>query len=385
MHWDQVIGQENIVALLQRAVSSDRVAHAYLFHGPDGVGKRSVALALSRVLQCSGCTTETTCRPCSKILRLVHPDVQILLPQPSDAEPEDVAERLKLMAKDAYQDVDFVRAPAIVRTGSASSSKQAFYAVERIAGTLGHTMNLSPREGTYRIAIITDCETMRVQAANAFLKLLEEPGSQTVFVLTTSRLDLVLPTIQSRCQRIAFPPLSSKDIATELARRDGVATERANTAASMANGSFTRARALAQDEDLGRDRALVLDILRFAFTGNIERQAEIVETLAREGREQVKNLLSLMLSWIRDLGLYRVLGAEAPIVNIDQRSSVERFCRNVPDADLEAMASLVEEARRMIEGNVHQRVLLITLTQALGKAMHGPHEGRLYVPLTTAA
>ena len=385
MHWDQVIDQKDIVELLKRAVSSDRVAHAYLFHGPDGVGKRAIAIALARALQCGGCTPQTTCRPSSKIMRLVHPDVQVLLPQPSDAQPQDVFERLSLLAQDAYQDVDYVRAPTIRRQGASKSIKQAFYAVERIAGTLDHTMRLSPREGTYRIAIITDCDAMRPQAANAFLKLLEEPGARTVFILTTSRLNLVLPTVLSRCQRISFPPLSSEIIAGELARRDGLAPELASTVASMANGSLTQARALAQNEELGHDRALVLDVLRYAFTGDIKKQAEIVEALSRRNREQIKNLLTLMLSWIRDLVLYRGLGADAPVVNIDQREHIIRFCHNVGHADLEAMASIVAEARYMAECNVHVRVLLIALTQALGKAMHGPHDGRLYVPLTNVA
>ena len=97
MPWSDLIDQRRVTETLQRAVAGGRVAHAYLFYGPDGVGKRAVALELARTLQCEhgGDTACGTCSACTKVSRMMHPDVHVLLPYPSDADPSDVAERLQ--------------------------------------------------------------------------------------------------------------------------------------------------------------------------------------------------------------------------------------------------------------------------------------------------
>ena len=196
MSWRNLIEQPRVVETLQRAVASRRVAHAYLFYGPDGVGKRAAALAFAQTLQCEqgGDDACGACRACDKVSRLIHPDVHVLLPHPSDADPADIAERLRRLAEHPYAAVDFVRRPSL-KDATAASNKQAFYAVGRINAELRQSMSFRPMEGRYKVVIMTDADLMRIEAANAFLKLLEEPGPQTVFILTTSRPDRLLPTI----------------------------------------------------------------------------------------------------------------------------------------------------------------------------------------------
>ncbi|RMF60029.1 MAG: DNA polymerase III subunit delta' [Bacteroidetes bacterium] len=384
--WDHVIGQERVVTALQRAVDEGRVAHAYLFHGPDGVGKRAVALAFAQALQCEreGARPCGQCGPCEKVRRLIHPDVHVLFPQPGDADTDDVAARLARLAENPYAAVDFVRRPAL-DDPTKTSNKQALYTVARINEDLRRAMSFKPVEGRYKVAILTDVERMRVEAANAFLKLLEEPGPQTVFVLTTGRPDLLLPTIVSRCQRLRFDVLEPEAIAQALAERAGREGGEAQLLARMAGGSFTRALDLAENEVLLEDRAFVLAFFRHAYTRRIDPLADLVEQAARMSRERFKGVLALMLGWIRDLVLYRTLGPEAPLVNVDQQDAIARFCTNVPGADLEAMIGLVEEAIDLVERNVHLTLVATTLALALGRAMHGMPEERLYRPLTETA
>ena len=153
----------------------------------------------------------------------------------------------------------------------------------------------------------------------------------------------------------------------------------------MADGSYSRALDLAQNEDLLADRQMVLNYFRLAYVGSgpqhAAKLADAIEEMARLGRERLKSLLDLMLRWMRDLALYRVLGGGAPLVNVDQREAVERFCKNVPDADLEAMARLVEDAIELAERNVQLPLTLIVLADALGRAMRGQAPEHLYTPL----
>ncbi len=386
--WETIIDQQRVVTALRGALARRRVAHAYLFHGPDGVGKRATALAFAQALQCTRAETPPCgrCLPCDKVRRMLHPDVHVLFPHPGDADIRDVAKRLQRLAENPYAAIDFVRRPAL-DDPTKTSNKQALYTVARINEDLRRAMSYKPVEGQYKIAVLTDAEQFRTEAANAFLKLLEEPAPQTVFILTTSRPDLLLPTVLSRCQRFRFDPLDATAIARALVAREGLPPDTADTIARMADGSYTRALDLAENAELMESRTLVLTFLRLAYsssTDGVDKLIDLIEQLGRMGREQMKGLMGLMLSWLRDLLLYRTMGDNAPLVNVDQRASIRKFSENVRNADLEAMVGLVEEATYLIERNVHLHLVFTALAQALKQAMHGPHSGRLYLPLAEA-
>ncbi len=383
MSWGLVLDQERVVDSLQRALANQRVAHAYLFYGPDGVGKRAVGLSFAQALQCSSSSAPPcgTCGACQKVQRLLHPDVHVLMPQPSDADENDVGARLQRLAEQPYAAVDFIRRPSLT-DATKSSNKQAFYSVGRIHEDLRKPMSFRPLEGRYKVVILTDAELMRTEAANAFLKLLEEPGPQTVFVLTTSRPDRLLPTIVSRCQRLRFTSISVQAIEQALVERDGLAKDTASALARMADGSYMRALELSESADLVENRSLVIDFMRFAFQLGRGKNPELIDELSKYGRERVKGILRLMLGWIRDLLLYRTLGAEASLVNVDQQEAIHGFCKHVPHADLGALTDLVTEALELVERNVHLVLVLTTLAQTMGYAMKGPHDGRLYIPLS---
>ncbi|MFT5143360.1 MAG: DNA polymerase-3 subunit delta' [Rhodothermales bacterium] len=383
MGWDTIIGQTRAVSTLQSAVSSGRVAHAYLFHGPDGVGKRAAALALAQALLCTGSSTPCgVCGPCEKVRRLIHPDLHVMIPQPNDARSEDIQERLQLLVSEPYATIDYVRRAKLDEVAS-SSGKQIQYSVGRIRHDpdappstgipLRRTMSFRPVEGRYKIAVLTDADLLRREASNAFLKILEEPTAQTVFILTSSRPDRMLPTILSRCQHVRFDRLEISQIVSGLTDRSIMDAESAEAVARMADGSFGRALDLASSEDLMAARGEVLTFLRQAFRvwTAADKMAEQVERLSRHGREQVKFVLELMLGWIRDLALVRVLADKAPIVNIDQKEEIRKFALSLPDANPEIMAQLVEECIVRLERNANPRLLLTVLAQGLGDAMHG--------------
>jgi DNA polymerase-3 subunit delta' len=387
MAWTDVIDQERVVTTLRRALSQDRIAHAYLFHGAHGVGKRAVALAFAQALQCTqrdGPDACGACPPCRKVARMVHPDVHVLFPYPKGTDEDDIAARIQRLGEDPYAAIDYVRRPSL-SDPSETSNKQVMYHIDRVHEDLIRPMSFKPLEGRYKVALLTDVEHMNESAANAFLKLLEEPPPRTVFILTTSRPDRLLPTILSRCQRLRFDPLSPKAIETALVERRGLDPDRAAMLARMADGSFSHALDLAGNEELMDNRALVLDFFRAAYTQRVDPLDDLINQVASKGRERVKGMLRLMLRWIRDLMLYRAMGEDAPLVNVDQREAAARFCDNLPDAELDAMVHLVEDAVELVGRNVRLGLVLRVLAYRLGRAMRG-HEGtRLFVPLPEAA
>ncbi|MFK7847052.1 MAG: DNA polymerase III subunit delta' [Rhodothermales bacterium] len=388
MVWSEIINQRRVIKALKGEISQHRVAHAYLFHGPDGVGKRAVALALAQALQCkephsgeAGKTTACgTCSACLKASKMMHPDIHVLFPYPTDAKPEDIAERLRYFGENPYAPFDYVRRPSLSDPGKISN-KQAIYTVSRVSEELRRSMSFKPVEGPYKIVILTDVEAMRLEAANAFLKLLEEPTGATLFILITTRPDRLLPTITSRCQRLRFDTLHADDISKALEDRTELDTTKAQMLARMANGSYSRALELSENEELLGNRQLVLDFFRLSYTQNTDKISDIIQQMNGLGRERLKGLLKLMLSWVRDLMLFKVTGNDELLVNLDQLQTIKLFCEKVPNAQIEAMAGLVEEAIELIGRNVQVNLVLTVLANGLYRAMQGTEEDRLYIPL----
>lgn len=174
---NQIRGQDRVVELLRRAIAQDRVAHAYLFCGPAGVGKMTTALALTLALECTeapgqGCGQ---CNACDKVAAGIHPDVQIL-------ERQGAAQIIP---------IETIRTQVIPRLG------------------------LPPHEGAARVFFVEEAVALHGASANALLKTLEEPPPRTHFILCTTAPDQLLPTIRSRCQRVSFAALSA-DLRAEL-------------------------------------------------------------------------------------------------------------------------------------------------------------------------
>lgn len=389
MAWSSVLDQDRVVQTLRRALAQERVAHAYLLHGPDGVGKRAVAYEMARALQCPEQADEAcdACPTCRKTRRMVHPDVHINLPHPwseeQNRDEEDMGERIRRLAENPYAAVDYVRRPSL-SDPSETSNQQVYYRIEQVRQDIIQPMSLARGEGQYKVNILIDAEKMREEAANAFLKLLEEPPPQTVFLLTTNRPEQLLSTILSRCQQLRFDPLLPETIEQALVEREDKDPEAASMLARMADGSYSRALELAENETLMTSRELVLDYFRAAYTQKVEPLDRCIQELKSQGRERVKSVLRLMLRWMRDLLLYRTMGEEAPLVNVDHKEAVARFCDNLPDADLEGMVTLVEEAMGLAERNVRIALILTALAHGLARAMRGREVEALYVPLSEA-
>ena len=389
MAWSSILDQERVVDTLRRALGQERVAHAYLLHGPDGVGKRAVAYEMARALQCPEQRDEAcdACPTCRKTRRMVHPDVHVHLPHPwsqeKDRDEEDIGKRIRRLGENPYAAIDYVRRPSL-SDPSETSNQQVYYRIDQVRQDLIQPMSLARGEGQFKVNILIDAEKMREEAANAFLKLLEEPPPKTVFLLTTNRPEQLLPTILSRCQRLRFDPLLPETIEQALIEREDMAPDPASTLARMADGSYSEALELAENENLMTSRELVLDYFRAAYTRKVEPLDRCIQELQNQGRERVKNVLQLMLRWMRDLLLYRTMGADAPLVNVDQKEAVARFCDNLPDADLQSMVVLVEEAVELAERNVRVPLLLTALAHGLSRAMRGQDVDALYVPLSEA-
>ena len=372
MALESIIGQARVRSSLQRTLASGRIAHAYLFHGPEGCGKAAAALAFARILQCvqpadgDACGA---CTACQKAARGMHPDIHVLMPVTRDTDDEERGRRIQLLYQDPYQPADLQSLPNLDGRSNVTN-KQIIYSKENVADWLQRPMSYHRVEGRYRVAILLAADKMRTEAANAFLKLLEEPGERTVFLLLTDRVDHLLPTIFSRCQQIRFDPLEREDVETALRQR-GSEPALAGMVARMSGGSVRRAIALAADEDLMAVRDLVMEYLRRSYEGKGSTMVALVDQMTRPGRESVKFQLDLLLGILRDMMLMQQTGQSDLVVNIDQIESLTKFVTKLPQARLDLMIRSVETTMMLVERNVNVRLALITLSRSLAAGMLG--------------
>lgn len=283
-----LIGQARAIHLLQQGLRAGRTPHAYLFAGPEGVGKRTAALALAQALNCEegmaradGCGT---CLSCRKIAKGLHPDVQVIEPA------------------GATMKIDQVR-------------------------TLEADAALGLYEGKRKVFILDRAEKMTEQAANAILKTLEEPPGRSVLILLTTTPSALLPTIVSRCQTVTFSSLPDEALQTYLVQR-GLDQNDARLVVSFSRGSL--GRALSQDvATLTSSRDLFLEQVEQAFRDGPAAMIETAEKRAKD-RDTVQQQCELLSAWLRDLMVARVSRGQEWLVNRDRGEAVVRRSQELP-------------------------------------------------------
>lgn len=369
--WKRVIGQQRVKNILLAALRTQRLPHAYLFVGNEGVGKDAVALELARVLHCEQKGDEACdrCPSCIKMNSLQHPDVHFITALPrgkneqdedapldklSDADIEVIQEQLRLKAQNPYHRIAIPRANVI----KISSIRQIRR--EAVLTKMG--------EGK-KVFIISNAEDMGPEAANTILKTLEEPAGDTLLILTTARPDALLSTIVSRCQRVRFDPLTETEICAALMERQGVSEDRASLVARLAGGSYVAALELLET-DLAALRRDVVDFVRTALSNNRVHLAAHIEKLAADrDREFVVRYLRLMAIWFRDAF---VLLHGGRIINLDQQEDLKRFTAKFGTADLHYALAALDHAISLIYKNGYIPLVLLQLAVKLRRAILEP-------------
>jgi len=339
--WSEGIrGHERAKRMLAAALERDRIAHAYLFSGPEGVGKRGLAVRFAAAV-IGGAESGGSGAVASRVLAGVHPDV-IVYRLPAEAETLGV---------------DQVR-------------------------ELEQEIARSPFEAPRRVVVVDESHRMTESAANAFLKTLEEPPARCVLVLLADRLSRLPDTILSRCQSVPFGPLPEDVVRAHLTGEEGVDPADALWLAAYAEGSIGRAVRLA-GAGLAAVRGEVLERLDRGGRGFGLPGASVLASWAREGgrsaseiRRRARIVLDLIAILLRDL---LVLAEPAPAVrlyNPDQQAKLAALASRYEAASLEDLLERTFRARESIDRNANVDLVLdhlgLSFEQGLGAASTAP-------------
>jgi len=344
MTFSSIIGHDRPVSILKRAIQNDAVAHAYLFSGEQGIGKRLTARAFAAALSCQaagpagGCGV---CSSCRKVASGAHPDVRVVMP-----ESQDEQLLATLNSKEAAKASDDIKIDQIRRAQE--------------------SISLKPSEGQKKVLIVDGAEAMNDAAQNAFLKTLEEPPGDSLIILISAMPQSLLPTIRSRCQELKFQPLPRPVLAAVLQERRGLDAGDAWFAAALSRGSLGRALDMdVQKEKADREQVLALwDGLKGMRNDEILALADGVA----KDREGFDRILDIGIEWLRDLLVYQETGDERLLVfagAIDRiRNEQGRFSlhKSLRDIDLFILS------RDMLERRVSAQLVVENLFLKLGRA-----------------
>lgn len=374
-------------ASLGRAVDAGDLPGSLLLHGPRGIGKQRLALWLGQLLLCDAPEPGEPCgrcRACRLTDRLEHPDLYWFFPLPRPRSSGS-AERLAAALEDARaEELSARRAEPlydVVRDGATGIYLAQVKTIRQVA-------TAPPAMAKRKVVVVGDAERMVPQesspaAANAFLKILEEPPARTHFVITASDPEALLPTILSRVLRVRMRPLSEDDVASFLTEFRGVDDEGATAAARLAEGSIGRALGFLPGADgepgpldaLRRDAWLLLKAAAAEEPGR--RLAAAHSRQVAGSRGEFLDVLGFLAGWIRDVSAARA-GAESAILNADAADAVRQLADRLPLAAQNSATALnlVEEARDMARGNVNPQLI----TAWLLRRLHGTLAGETVAP-----
>jgi DNA polymerase-3 subunit delta' len=362
--WRTIIGQDDAIDKLVRSLDAGGHTHALLFVGPRGIGKMTTAKVMAAILNCDddGCGS---CAICSKVLRDIHPDVILIEPEGN------------------------------------------FILIEQIESLL-QVITLKNYEGRTKVILIDDADRMTDEAANSLLKTLEEPPEHVVFILVTASIENVLPTIVSRCRLVRFQSIPAPQVTSFLIERYNAHPDEALLATRLSDGilgtaiSFVMSPAkharrkaiISAARSLDRAYLAQVSFVAEEFVGELKKPLEELKTrhkreldelkeqfspkdkpkqiinrledrhkreLSREEHQGYDDILTILVSWYRDVILVKETGRSDVLTNQDYEQAIREHADLLSSKDIYRCLQILEETKQYSRFNVNMQLAFETM------------------------
>lgn len=374
MLFSSIPGLDELKDKLITAVKTNHLAHALLLYGPEGSANLKMALALATYLSCNDRGEHDACGvcdSCQKMGKLIHPDLNFTFPVPSKTKDEDKEEEgknndmlaswRKFALDSGYGNLqDWVAHNTF--TKQLNISKAA-------AKNIIQTLSLKSFEGGHKIVLIWCPELMHISAANALLKVLEEPSGKTLFLLVASQPDLLLNTILSRTQKILVRSFTDAEIREHLLRGGFCGQEAAMQVAPLADGSMREAYRLV-DQVVDENTAKFRDWMRICYNLDINAIVSQVESFSQQDKESQKVLFLTGLNTLRESLLNKSQLDQLMRAAPSDRKFIEDFGKNVlTEEKIMALYQLLNDSHYHLERNANVKILFADVSFSAAKIL----------------
>ena len=369
MLFNDIPGLEDVKTTLRRSVQQNHVAHALLFDGGSGGGGLALALAFATYVNCEepqSLDSCGSCASCTKMKKLVHPDLHSIFPLPRAAkESEDLMGELTPQWRTFVQESPFRVLQEWLAHINATQNQQGIIPIKEARSIIGK-LSLKAFEAEYKVMVVWQPELLNLQAANALLKILEEPPQKTLFLLVTEQSDRLLTTILSRVQRIVVPTFTDEDVRNYLKQHHSADETRAKQIAYLCDGNLSEARQLML-ENVDERPAWFAEWMRLCYKKDLIALVKLADSFDSMSKEKQKGLFDYSLRLFRDMLVWTQGAGELLRVPDEELSFVQNFSKAVPLSSLEQMVVEINEAYYHTERNVRAKMVFLDLSLTLAQ------------------
>lgn len=308
----QIIGHAGIINHLQNAIRAGKVSHAYILHGEEGMGKKTLALSFAKTLQCSekGIHSCNKCKSCIQADSRNHPDILW------------------------------------------TTHKKNSIGVDDIRTQINADIQIKPYQSRYKIYIIDSADKMTENAQNALLKTIEEPPEYAVVLLLSCNINYLLPTIISRCVILDLKPVNKQLIKEFLMSNHQVPDYMAEIAADFSGGNVGKAIKYASSEDFERKKEDIFHILRYIDEMELHEIISGIKTIS-ENKSSVLDYIDIMLLWFRDVLMLKATNDPNLLLYKEEYQIIKKQAKIRSYDEIENIIKSMEEAKAKLNANVN--------------------------------
>lgn len=317
MSFGDIKGQASPIEIIKGYIKQPSSSRSYLFSGPDGIGKRLSAKTLSKALNCQTQAIDSCdrCSSCLKIEQNQHPDVHLI----DDSDSNSIK-------------IEDIR-------------------------TLQKSINLRPYEGRKKVFIIDNAHNLTSEAANALLKILEEPPKDSVLILVSSKIMLLFKTIISRCQILKFYPMERTALEALLKNDYGLNDGQAHFLSFFSEGRLGFALKL-KDTDIFKEKNRIIDEFCIGKKSNFNNFAAL-------DKQEFRDMLNILAAWFRDIYLVKSGLPYRQLINLDRKQDLARAVELYSFLRLDEALNCLSDSLLRLKQNINVKLLLSNLKWSL--------------------
>ncbi len=365
MQFKNIIGQNSVKTQLRFSVDSGRIPHAQLFLGPEGSGKLALAIAFAQYVLCENKSGEDSCGqciPCTKVGKLIHPDLHFSYPfiGAENTSNKFLDAWRQAIAQNPYLDIN-----QWLQSIGAENKQGNINKLECV--NILRKLSLKSFESNYKILIMWLPEYLGKEG-NRLLKLIEEPPDNTLFVLVAENQELILNTILSRCQIVKINHLTDDEITQGLSSKFGFEQTKAQSIAYLADGNFNEALKIAENQENDNSK-LFLEWLRKCYIGNGAAMVEWVARFDAIGRENQKQFLRYALHFMREYLVVKMTGNDKLRLQPDELETALNLTKVIEFGQIQQITKLLDDCFYFIERNANPKVLLLDASIEMNKIL----------------
>lgn len=363
MLFKDIIGQKEAKERLIREAKEGKIAHARLFCGNEGVGKLPLAIAYAQYLSCEHPTDNDSCGVCPncvKYNKLIHPDLHFVFPVIKKKNKDTISDDYLQEWREILNSSPYFNLNMWLKEISAENQQAQIYVKE--SDEIIRKLNLKSSQGGYKVMIMWLPEKMNVECSNKLLKLLEEPPTQTIFILISEEPDMLLPTIQSRVQRFNIHAIDKEKIAETLCLNYGLEPNDAKNIAHRCQGNFLKAlETIHLNEDNQFYFEEFVSLMRLAYQRKIREIKQWSDNIAAIGRERQKNFLAYIQRMLRESFIYNFHTPDISYLSGEEQKFSSRFSPFINEGNVISIMEELSIAEQHIGQNVNAKMVFFDL------------------------